>query len=158
YKDADTSYNSYLNGQVDVGIAGLPPTATYPQMKTRSDFHQLENLATSYLAPNWKKPPFDDLAARQAFALAVDRDALNAVGNNSNIPTYHIVPKGMPGYFDGLTNIDGSTGAAANKANQAKAKDLITDYANRKCGGDITRCPKVTYETGNTPANITGSE
>ena len=49
YKDADTSYNSYLNGQVDVGVAGLPPTATYQQMKTRSDFHQIENLATSYL-------------------------------------------------------------------------------------------------------------
>src|SRR5262249_18842152 len=44
------------------------------------------------------------------------------------------------------------------KANQAKAKELITDYANRKCGGDITKCPKVTYETGNTPTNITGSE
>src|SRR5262249_20747539 len=82
YKDPDTSYNSYLNGQVDVGVAGLPPSATYPQMKTRSDFHQIENLATSYLGPNWKKPPFDDLAARQAFALAVDRDALSPVSNN----------------------------------------------------------------------------
>ncbi len=26
------------------------------------------------------------------------------------------------------------------------AKQLITDYANRKCGGDITKCPKVTLE------------
>lgn len=158
YKDADTSYNSYLNGQVDVGIAGLPPTATYQQMKTRSDFHQSDNLATSYLGPNWAKPPFDDLAARQAFALAVDRDALNAVAQGAGTPTYHIVPKGQPGYFDGLKNIDGKTGTAANKANDAMAKQLITDYANRKCGGDITKCPKVTYETSNTPSNIAGSQ
>lgn len=158
YKDADTSYNAYLNGQVDVGVAGLPPTATYPQMKTRKDFHQSENLATSYLGPNWKKPPFDDLAARQAFALAVDRDALNAVANGAGLPTYHIVPQGEPGYSDSLKNIDGSTGAAANKANAAKAKELITDYAKRKCGGDITKCPKVTYETSNTPSNIAGAQ
>lgn len=158
YKDADTSYNSYLNGQVDVGVGGLPPTATYKQMKARSDFHQVENLANSYLAPNWKKPPFDDLAARQAFALAVDRNALNAVAQGAGLPSYHIVPKGEPGYFDGLKNIDGSTGDAANKANTAKAKQLITDYANRKCGGDITKCPKVTYETSNTPSNIAGSQ
>jgi oligopeptide transport system substrate-binding protein len=158
YKDADTSYNSYLNGQVDVAIGGLPPTATYPQMKTRKDFHQSANLANSYLSPNWKKAPFDDLAARQAFALAVDRDALLAVANGAGIATYHIVPQGEPGYFDGLKNIDGATGAAANKANAAKAKELITDYANRKCGGDITKCPKVTYETSNTPSNITGSQ
>jgi peptide/nickel transport system substrate-binding protein/oligopeptide transport system substrate-binding protein len=158
YKDADTSYNSYLNGQVDVGIAGLPPTATYQQMKTRSDFHQSDNLATSYLGPNWAKPPFDDVAARQAFALAVDRDALNAVAQGAGTPTYHIVPKGQPGYFDGLKNIDGKTGTAANKADDAMAKQLITDYANRKCGGDITKCPKVTYETSNTPSNIAGSQ
>lgn len=158
YKDADTSYNSYLNGQVDVGIAGLPPSATYPQMKTRSDFHQSENLATGYLGPNWKKAPFDDLAARQAFALAVDRDAINAVVNGSAIPTFHIVPKGEPGYFEGLKNIDGATGDAANKANPAKAKELITDYANRKCGGDIAKCPKVTLENSNTPTNIAVSQ
>jgi oligopeptide transport system substrate-binding protein len=158
YKDADTSYNSYLNGQVDVGIAGLPPTATYQQMKTRSDFHQNDNLAISYLGPNWKKAPFDDLAARQAFALAVDRDALNAVAQGAGTPTFHIVPKGQPGYDENLKNIDGATGTAANKANAAKAKQLITDYANRKCGGDITKCPKVTYETSNTPSNIAGSQ
>lgn len=158
YKDADTSYNSYLNGQVDVGIAGLPPTATYQQMKTRSDFHQNENLATSYLGPNWAKPPFDDLEARQAFALALDRDALNAVANGAGIPTFHIVPKGQPGYDANLKYIDGTTGDAANKANAAKAKALITDYANRKCGGDITKCPKVTYENSNTPSNIAGSQ
>lgn len=154
YKDADTSYNSYLNGQVDVGIGGLPPSATYQQMKTRSDFHQSVNLATGYLGPNWKKAPFDDLAARQAFALAIDRDALNAVANGSTVPTFHIVPQGEPGYDANLTNIDGTTGNAANKANAAKAKDLITDYANRKCGGDITKCPKVTLENSNTPTNI----
>jgi oligopeptide transport system substrate-binding protein len=158
YKDGDTSYNSYLNGQVDVGIAGLPPTATYPQMKTRSDFHQSANLANSYLSPNWKKAPFDDLAARQAFALAIDRDALLAVANGAGVATYHIVPQGEPGYDQGLTNIDGATGAAANKANTAKAKELITDYANRKCGGDITKCPKVTLEDSNTPSNITADQ
>lgn len=158
FKDADTSYNAYLNGQVDVGIGGLPPSATYQQMKSRNDFHQSDNLATGYLGPNWKKAPFDDLAARQAFALAVDRDALNAVANGSTLPTYHIVPNGEPGYFSDLKNIDGSSGAAANKANAAKAKALITDYANRKCGGDITKCPKVTYETSNTPTNIATSQ
>ena len=44
------------------------------------------------------------------------------------------------------------------RPNAAKAKQLITDYANRKCGGDITKCPKVTYENSNTPSNIAASQ
>ena len=59
---------------------------------------------------NWKIAPFDDVNARKAFCLAINRDQINQqVYQGRNMPTWHLVPKGMNGYnskceraFDGV--------------------------------------------------------
>ncbi len=154
YQDSTLAYAAYANKQVDVGVDGAPPsersspTSIYKYLKGDSDFHQAPSLITSYLALNWARPPFDDLEARQAFALAIDRDALNDLVLDSTIPTYHLVPQGEPGYDTSLTNINGRSGMSANKADVELARQLITDYAKRKCSGNIAKCPPVTYYPG----------
>lgn len=149
YKDADTSFNDYKAGQID---RSAPPAAQYTAAKSRPDFKEVPYLDISYIQPNWKKAPFDDVNARQAFALAIDKDAIaNKVEKGSGIPTNHIVPDGQLGYFPGLMGPDGTTNL---KGNADKAKALITAYAAAKCGGDITKCKPVDYYTSDTPDSV----
>lgn len=149
YKDADTAFNDYKAGQVD---RAAPPSAQYVAAKARPDFHETPFLATAYIQPNWKKAPFDDVNARQAFALAIDKDSIaNKVLKGADIPTNHIVPQGELGYFPDLKGPDGTTNL---KGNAAKAKELITAYAAAKCGGEIAKCKPVDYYTSDTPDNV----
>ncbi len=149
YKDQDTAYNDYKAGQLD---RSTPPPSQYVAAKARPDFHEIPYLATAYLQPNWKKAPFDDVNARQAFALSIDKDAIaNKVEKGADIPTNHIVPQGQLGYFPGLVGPDGTTNLTGNPA---KAKELITAYAAAKCHGDITKCTPVDYYTSDTPDSV----
>ncbi len=153
YQDSQTEFNDYQTGKIlNSGV----PLAQYPEAKTRKDFYELPALAIGYWQPNWKLAPFDDVRVRQAFFLAIDRNTLSTnVDHGSSIPTIHIVPQGQPGYFADLKDPEGRSGTAALSADQAKAKELITAYANDKCGGDITKCPKVVLTTTNDPDSIT---
>lgn len=48
--------------------------------------------ATSYLVPNHKKPPFNDVRVRRALSLAIDREAIaNKILRNGELPSYSIV-------------------------------------------------------------------
>lgn len=146
YKDADTAYNDYKAGQID---RAAPPAAQYKEAAKRPDFKEVPYLDIGYLQPNWKKAPFDDVRARQAFALAINKDAIaTQVLQGSVIATNHIVPEGQYGYDANLTGPDGTNSV---KGNPDKAKQLITEYAQAKCGGDVTKCTPVDYYTSDTP-------
>jgi len=153
YKDTETSYQDYLTNAVDT--TGVP-LAHVAEAKTRADFRTKPYLDISYLSPNWKKAPFDDLAARQAFSAALDRETLaKQVEKDTVIPTYHIVPQGMPFYNDQLKGADGTTSL---KANPTFASQKITDYASRKCGGVIKNCTPLVIYTSNDPDSQTSGE
>jgi peptide/nickel transport system substrate-binding protein/oligopeptide transport system substrate-binding protein len=142
YKDATTAYTDYLAGNLSVGF---PPDSQYQPAKARPNFTENPDLAINYVSPNWKTAPFDDLAARQAFAAAVDKNAIaNAVFGGSLIPTNHIVPAGMPSYRNpNLTGVDGTQSLSANTT---FAKQKMDNFATRKCpGGTPTSCPAVTF-------------
>jgi oligopeptide transport system substrate-binding protein len=63
---------------------------------------------------NWKLAPFDDLNARKAFCLAVNRDRFNQqVYAGQNFPGWHLVPQGIPGYNMTLKGIDGAPTAGS---------------------------------------------
>jgi peptide/nickel transport system substrate-binding protein/oligopeptide transport system substrate-binding protein len=152
YKDADTAYADYNNGRLD---QALPPSSQYPLAKTRPDFHEIPYLAIGYIQPNWHRAPFDDLRVRQAFALALDKDSLaHNIRKDDVIATNHIVPQGQYGYNPNLQGVMG----ASTRGDVQKAHDLITAYANDVCGGDITRCTPVKYETDNTPTALLESQ
>ena len=140
YKDRGTEYNAYLAGQNDrTGI----PTTNYQQAKSRNDFHELGALSIGYYAMNWKQAPFDDVRVRQAFAISLDKNSIvNNVLHGAAIATNHIVPQGMPGYNQ---NLNGPDGTQSLSGDTSKATALATAYAAEKCGGQMSKCPQVTF-------------
>ncbi len=118
YKVADTTYQVYqTNGLDDTGI----PIEDLETARTKPDFHQTTTLSIFYYTMNFNQKPFDVIACRQAFELAINKDLIaSAVYKNSVLPTNHIVPKGQPGYDSSLTGPDGTTSTAGNPT-QAKA-------------------------------------
>ena len=139
YKSVETQYNAYLAGQNDRGI---PPTTQYAAAKTKPDFHETGILQIDYYAMNWQNAPFDDVRMRQAFSLAVDRQALaTSVLHGTVIPSYHIVPQGMPGYNANLKAPDNSQSLTGNPT---MATQLEQAYVKDICGVNAASCPPVT--------------
>ena len=139
YKAVDTAYNAFRSGQGDIGFA---PTSQYAAAKTKPGFHEVGQLWTDYYAMNWKDAPFDDVRVRQAFDLALDKQAIATdVLHGTVSPTNHIVPQGMPGYD---TSLNGPDGTPSVSGNAQKATQLATAYATEKCGGQMSKCPQVT--------------
>ncbi|MBM3122525.1 MAG: hypothetical protein FJZ97_10145, partial [Chloroflexi bacterium] len=76
-------------------VAGL--RARYPRQLTMTPY-----LSTFYLSFNCGRPPFDDLAARQAFVQAIDRVGLLARVDMRQPPPGGFLPPGMPGHNPAL--------------------------------------------------------
>jgi oligopeptide transport system substrate-binding protein len=139
YADASAAYAAYQSGKDDIGY---PPVTQLAQARRQADFHQQGTLWTNYLGLNWKMAPFDDVRARQAFALALNKDTLVAsVLHGAQTPTIHIVPQGMPGYNSALK---GPAGVTSTQGDQEKAKTLWQQYVAAKCGGQASSCAPVT--------------
>ena len=82
---------------------------------------QVPALSYSFLAINWNYAPFDDVRVRQAFSLALDRQAIeHEISLDTSQPTIHLAPEGMPGYNPDLTD------AAGRKGKDALTPDLDT--------------------------------
>jgi oligopeptide transport system substrate-binding protein len=139
YADANAAYRAYTSGADDVGY---PPAAQLAQAKQAKDYHEQGTLWINYLGLNWKMAPFDDVRARQAFALALNKDQLNADALlGAQMPTNHVVPHGMPGYFPQLK---GPTGLTSTRGDASKAQSLWQQYVGAKCGGQASACAPVT--------------
>jgi oligopeptide transport system substrate-binding protein len=156
YKTAEAEYADYLDGKLDQGVA---PVSQYKSSKTRSDFHEVPFLSIGYYQPNWAKAPFNDLGARQAFDLALDKDVLaNQVSQGTDIATNHIVPQGQPGYDTSLVGPDGTPGTSGNVTAATK---LMDTYATASCKGykpgsnQFASCPAVTLYDSNSPSIVT---
>ncbi len=146
YQSVDTAWNDYLGG---VGDIGFPPATA--QAKTLPGYAEVPALAVRYLRVNWALAPFDDVRVRNAFSLAIDRQAIAlAVSRGAAIPSIHMIVQGVPGYNPNLKNAAGDSGDKALTANVPKARELAKSYADEKCGGDFSKCPPVqfTYPVG----------
>jgi peptide/nickel transport system substrate-binding protein/oligopeptide transport system substrate-binding protein len=130
--DPNTAWNNWQSKQAD--IAGVP-AADYPIARAlgKSEFFEGPALNIQPLVLNSKVAPFDNLTVRQAFAEAVDRDTIaGLVWNNTVLPSDHLVPQGMPGYFPGLKGLPFNP-------QDAKAK-LLSVYP------DVSKVPPITFE------------
>jgi oligopeptide transport system substrate-binding protein len=137
FKDSDTAYAAYQAGQFDYGN---PTVSKLAQAKTQPDFHQYPTLTFFSVNFNWARAPFDNLDARAAFCLAINRDVLNStILNNIASPHWGIVPKGMPGYNPSITGPDGVT---ATTGDQAKATSHFATYQATLAGKPL---PKFDY-------------
>ncbi len=118
FKSADDAYAAY---QAGVFHMAFTPTSQVAQVKTNPDFHAIGTLTYTGLSINWTRAPFNNLDARQAFCLAVNRDALNTEAFSSTvIPHWNIVPQGMPGFNPTITGPDGVTSTTGDDAVAAR--------------------------------------
>ena len=118
----DTLYKEYQTGTVD--NVPVPAAQLASAKQLTNEYHNVPQLASYYYTMNYLIKPFDNIKVRQAFALAIDKDELaHNINKDAVIATNHIVPKGMPGYFDGLKGPDGTTKTSGNTT---LAKQLFT--------------------------------
>ena len=120
YKTGVTAYAAYQANQVD--ITAIPPEdLTVAKAKTK-EYSQNSELVIDYFAMNYLYKPFDNIALRQAFELAINKDVIiQALYHGSRPATCHIVPQGMPGYDAGLK----CPGGAPTLGNATLAKQLL---------------------------------
>jgi peptide/nickel transport system substrate-binding protein/oligopeptide transport system substrate-binding protein len=104
-------------------------------------YHAQPATATRALLFSWSRPPFDDLNARKAFCLAINRDQFNQQDYQGEmLPGWHIIPQGMPGYNPNATGLDGApiTGDAA----------LAGHYWNLYLDAHHQQAPQITIDYG----------
>jgi len=152
YKQADTEFRAYQTGQVDV--AGVPiADLSISRGLPNGQFQQVPQLASGYFTMNYLVKPFDNIAIRQAFELAENKDVIaQDIYKGTVIPTNHIVPKGMPGYDPTLTGPDGVTGTAGDTT---KAKALLAMGMQQEGWTSVSQIPAITltYPSGSTDAD-----
>lgn len=142
-KDAGTAYADYQTGQFDNAV---PTPDLLAQARAQRDFHEVGQLSFIAYDMQWGAPPFNNLEARQAVCLAMNRTAINnSVLKGSNRPDWNIVPQGMPGYNPNIVGPDGVKNPAGDAA---KAAQLWQRYLT-EAGSAAATSFTLTYTTEN---------
>lgn len=129
-KDQGTAFKAYRAGQYSF-IWNLTPT-DQGVAQTLPGFTRASLLQTDLLFFDNARPPFNNLALRQAFAYATDKKTLaSAVFKNAVTPAQTIIPPGMPGYQPNYLGIP---------YDSAKAKTLFQSVYP-----DPSKAPTITF-------------
>jgi peptide/nickel transport system substrate-binding protein/oligopeptide transport system substrate-binding protein len=124
FDSGDTAYNTYLSDQ-SYGFSNTIPVGQIAGARGQPDYHADPALIVGGLQFNWKIAPFDNLDARKAFCLALNRKQISqSIAKGTTVPSWHIVPKGMPGYNPSIQGIDG----AGTTGDLAKAQQHWNAY------------------------------
>jgi len=93
--ESTTMMNLYKAGRVDALYNHTVPAAWWEVVKQYKDEYLLTpEVATEFYTINVKRPPMDNVKVRQAFALAIDRDAL-ALFRKTIKPLVDMTPEGI---------------------------------------------------------------
>ena len=145
YHSQDDAYQDYLNGKLDETEV---PSNQLSSLSKRKDFKQVPQLWINYYTMNYLAKPFDNIHIRQAFALAIDKNAIaKTIWSNTLLATNHIVPQGMDGYNPQLTGPDGTQSLSGNPT---KAQQLLQQGLQEEHWTSVTQIPPIhlTYVTG----------
>lgn len=93
--EQNTALDLYETGVLD--FVSVPAYAI-PFFKNRADYHTMPFLSGYYYGFNVTKPPFDKPQVRQAFSMAIDREVLRRILNDSVFPTSSWIPPGLKGH------------------------------------------------------------
>lgn len=121
------------NGQAD-WVFDQPPADRLPELgsKYASQVHINPLTQVEYFAFNVRRPPFDNLKARQAVNYATDRNAVVKIYGGPKLaqPTCQILPPNFPGYvpYCPYTKKPGKTWSAPDLA---KAKKLVAQSGTK---------------------------
>jgi oligopeptide transport system substrate-binding protein len=100
-ESSTTALNLYLTGEVD-WIYDVPASALRTLMAerpVRDDLNPQPMLNTYFYLLNVTRKPFDDVRVRKALSMAMNREELTQVLLGAGeLPTYSLVPPGLPGY------------------------------------------------------------
>lgn len=138
-----TEFSSYQSGQLD--YAGAPtgeiPTDQIPAAKQQyPDQFQAKGIAsTYYYLFNLKEKPFNNLKIRQAFSMAINRQAIvDNVTLGGQIPAYGYVPPGIKGNTEEFRT---EYKDSYFKEDAAKAKELLAEGMKEE---GYTTLPEIT--------------
>ena len=125
-----TAFKSYEANQYDF-IWNITPN-DQQTAKSLPGFVRKSLLETDLLFFNNKMPPFNSLAVRQAFAYAINKEALiHAIFKDAVVVAPTIIPPGMPGYQPDYAGIP---------YNKEKARSLIQSVYP-----DVSKVPPITF-------------
>jgi oligopeptide transport system substrate-binding protein len=163
--EATTMMNLYKAGSVDALYNHTVPAAWFEEIRPYQAEYSLQpEIASEYYVMNVKKKPMDDLKVRQAFSLAIDREAL-AKFRKTVKPLIDMTPEGIfPKYEEEREKVyteelkkKGSSLAEwkARIFEPEKARKLMTDAGFPVVkNGDEYSCPSfpidkvnITYNT-----------
>lgn len=95
YGSESSALSRFRSGELEV-VAGVTSS---PDASLRRDLVRLSEPTVFWLDFNDERPPFTDPHVRQAFAEAIDRDALAAEGFGGRaLPATTLIPNGLRGY------------------------------------------------------------
>jgi oligopeptide transport system substrate-binding protein len=93
--EATTMMNLYKTGYVDAIYNHTPPAAWNEVIRQYKDeYLNFPEVTIEYYTVNVKKPPMNNVKVRQAFALAIDRDALAKFRKTAK-PLVDFTPEGL---------------------------------------------------------------
>ena len=150
--EATTMMNLYKAGAVDAMYNHTTPAAWNDVIKQYKDeYLNFPEVAIEYYTVNVKKPPMNNVKVRQAFALAIDREAM-AKYRKTTKPLVDFTPEGLfPKYEEARAKIyteelkkKGSTLEKwkARAFDPAEARRLLTEAGFRvQQNGNSFSCP-----------------
>jgi oligopeptide transport system substrate-binding protein len=124
-KESAQAFAAYGKGELDtIGVAPEDLDTAKKDPTLSKELVNSPGNCSFYIGFNLKKPPFDNLKVRQAFAAAFDReDYVQEVLKGAGTPATSFIPPGRPGYAADLKQAD---------FNPENAKKLLADagFAN----------------------------
>jgi oligopeptide transport system substrate-binding protein len=145
--DTAIQFQAYKNDEFDIVILGaedLPTVEADPVLSEEALIYP--GSCTMDVMFHQEKEPFNDPKVREAFALALDREAwVRDVLNGLGSPTLTWIPPGFPGYQEGETR----WGFDPEAALQAIAESSY---------GSVDNLPPIVDTFGDTPRNRVRNE
>jgi len=137
----------YENDELD--LLEVPPSeiirVTDPTNPLHGQLRVYAELSVSYLGFNCQAPPFDDVAVRQAFAQAIDRQKLaGLVLKGTATPARGILPPAMPDYDSDLEGLP---------YNPEKARELLASSRYAEEGA----MPRIVLSVSGTSGHMSSS-
>jgi oligopeptide transport system substrate-binding protein len=130
--DPGTAYRAFQASQYDFDWNIPSQDQAAAQSQYKAEFVRTSLLQSDLLFFDNTKPPFNNLAVRQAFAYATNKSLLvQAVFKNTVVAANTIIPPGMPGYQPNYPGL---------QYDPTKAKALLQSVYP-----DVTKVPSITF-------------
>ncbi len=118
------------------------PLPLFASNQKNQQFHQVPLLWINYYSMNYLIPPFDNIHIRQAFALAIDKQAIvNDVWKGTAKATNHIVPQELQ---SSNPNLAGPDATKSLSGDPKKAQDLLNQGLHEEGWHSVSEIPQIT--------------